>query len=143
MCLAAIPLIASAVGTAVSFKAGMQESKTADAIAERNAKMQEAAGRYEAKQISRKLTYTQSQANVNAAANGIGATGTFLDIINDNEIQGEIDMENSRRQTFNKAASTRFEGKAASNRLKNNAVGNLISGIGQTADAATKYLKVS
>ncbi len=143
MCLAAIPLIASAVGTAVSFKAGMQESKTAELIAERNAKMQEAQGRYEAKQISRKLTYTQSQATVNANANGLGAAGTFLDIIADNEVQGEIDIENRRRQAFNQASSTRFEGKAASNRMKNNAVGSLISGIGQTADQTTQYLKVA
>lgn len=143
MCLTAIPLIASAVGTAVQFKAGMQEANTAEQIAERNAKMQESQGRYEAKQISRKLQYTQSQARVTASANGIGLSGSYLDIINDNEIQGEIDVENRRRLTQNQAASTRFEGEAQAARKRNGAVGSLISGIGQVADQGSQYLKMA
>lgn len=140
MCLAAIPVLASAIGTAVSFQSGMQQAKTAEKIADRNARMQELKGAYDAKQIKRKLTYTQSQARVSASANGVGLGGSFLDVLADNEVQGRIDAANVGINARNGAQSTRVEGAAQAARGKNGAVGQLIAGIGQTAD---QFMKVA
>lgn len=135
MCIvSAIPLLATAVGTAVQFGAGMQEAKTAEKIADRNARMQEIKGAYDAKQIRRKLDYTQGQSKVNAAANGVGLGGSFLDVLADNEVQGRIDMANTAINARNNAQSTRVEGEAQAARKRNGAVGSLISGVGQFAD---------
>ena len=138
MCLAAIPILATAIGTAVQFKAGMQSAKTAEQVAARNAKMQEAQGAYAAKQIRRKLDYTQGQAKVNASANGIGLSGSFLDVLADNEVQGRIDAANTGINARNSGQSTRVEGAAQAAKYRNGAVGSLIAGIGETADQFMK-----
>lgn len=145
MCLAAVPFLAGAIGTGIQVSSGLQQAKTSEQIADRNAKMQQAQGRYAAQQIGRKLNYTQSQAKVNASANGVALSGSFLDVLATNEVQGRIDQENTVRNANNQAASTRFEGKAAANRAKNGAVGQLISGIGQAASSYSQnpFLKAA
>ncbi len=145
MCLAAVGIVAGLAGTAIQFSSGMQQAKLSEQIADRNAKMEEAKGAYEAKQIKRKLDYTQGQNRVNASANGIGLSGSFLDVLADNEVQGRIDAENTARNARNAAQSTRFEGKAAASRARMGAVGTLIGGIGQAANQASDagFLKVA
>ena len=112
----------------MSAAAAMQQGKMAEQIAERNARLEEARGRYEAKQIGRKLRYVQGEAAVQAAANGIGLDGSFLDIVADNEVQGEIDIENTLRSSRNRADTMRFEGKVEKARARNSAVSRIIGG---------------
>ena len=96
-------------------------------------------GAYEAKQISRKLRYVQGQAAVSAGANGIGLDGSFLDIIADNEVQGQIDAENAIRGSYNRADSLSLAGKSEAARLRADGVSAIIGGAGKfmkaTADA--------
>lgn len=124
----AIALGLSAAGTAMSAAASIQQGKMAEQIAERNAKLEAARGRYEAKQIGRKLRYVQGEAAVQAASNGIGLDGSFLDIVADNEVQGEIDIENTLRSSQNRADTMRFEGKVEKARARNTAVSRIIGG---------------
>lgn len=133
MCVA-VPVM-MAIGTAFSVVSGLQQASTASKIAERNAKLEEYRGRYEARQLERRLRYTQGKATVGASANGIGLDGTFLDIISANEVQGEIDIENAKRNSYNRAGSIRAEGKAAAARARSGAVASLIGGTGQYLEA--------
>lgn len=133
MCIG-IGLISAMVGlagTAVSVAAQMQQADTAEQIAERNAKLEESRGRYEAKQLARKLRYKQGMAIVQGGNRGIGLEGSFLDVISDNAVQGEIDIENTRRNTANRAESIRLEGQATASRYRAGAVGSIISGTGR------------
>ena len=90
MCLPLIGAAVGLVGTAVSFSAAQQQAAMEQQIAERNARMEELRGRYEAKQIDRKVRYMQGKAAVQASAAGIGQGGSFLDIIADNAVQGRV-----------------------------------------------------
>lgn len=128
MCLPLIGAAVGLVGTAVSFSAAQQQAAMEQQIAERNARMEELRGRYEAKQIDRKVRYMQGKAAVQASAAGIGQGGSFLDIIADNAVQGEIDAENTRRNAENRASNIRFEGAMQAKRTKNSAIAGLISG---------------
>lgn len=133
MCIAALPAlgaIVSAAGTAFSFVAQMQQAKTQEKIGERNAKLEEYRGRYEARQLEKRLRYAQGEATAQAGANGIGLDGSFLDIISDNEVQGEIDAENARRNSYNEAGNIRAEARAAASRSRAGAVSTLIGGAG-------------
>lgn len=133
MCIAA-PII-MAIGAGMSAVAGLQQASTAGKIADRNAKLEEYRGRYEARQLERKLRYTQGAATVGAGANGIGLDGTFLDIISANEVQGEIDVVNAKNNSANRAGSIRADGRAAASRARFGAVSSIIGGAGQYMEA--------
>ena len=128
-----IPFIGAAIGlagTAFSAAAQIQQAKTQQKISERNATLEEYRGRYEAKQLERRLRYTQGEATAQAGTNGIGLDGSFLDIISDNAVQGEIDIENAKRNSYNQAEGIRADGRAAASRSRAGAVGTLIGGAG-------------
>lgn len=136
MCIpAALAPMMMLAGTAFSAVTGMQQASTQGKITERNAKLEEYRGRYEAKQLEKKLRFTQGKATVGASANGIGLDGTFLDIISDSEVQGEIDIVNAKNNSTNRASSIRADGRAAQARTRAGVVGNIISGAGQYLEA--------
>jgi hypothetical protein len=140
MCLAAV---VGLVGAGISAAGQMQQAKLQEQIGERNAKMEAARGRYEARQLGRKLDYTQSQARVNGAASGRSATGSFLDIIADNAIQGEIDIDNTLRNSFNRQGSIRYEAQAGASRSRASAANTIISGIGNAYEQTTDYMRLA
>lgn len=148
MCVAAIGVIATLAGSVVSAFQGLQQARafeqqarTQEAIAERNAKMEEYKGRYEARQIERRLRYIQGEAAANAGANGIGLDGSFLDIISDNEIQGEIDIVNAKTNAENAANSTRYEGYAAAQRSRAQAQSARLGAVGSLIGGASSFLR--
>lgn len=132
MCIpAAFAPIIMGIGTAFSAVTSLQQASTATNIGERNAKLEEYRGRYEAKQLERRLRFAQGKATVTASANGAGLDGTFLDIISDNEVQGEIDIVNAKNNSANRAGSIRAESRAAASRYRSGAVGTIIGGAGK------------
>lgn len=127
MCLIAGPIISAVAAVSQ----GNQQNK----IAKANAEMMEAQGRYEAEQIRRKLRYTQGEATVAAAANGIQQSGSFLDVILDNEVQGEIDAENAIRNARNNAAIERAKGRNKKQQAIFGAIGGFVG-----ADSVQKFM---
>lgn len=129
MCLALAPAV-MAIGTVFSAVSGLQQASTASKIADRNAQQEILRGRYEAKQLERRLRFTQGDATVGASANGVGLDGTYLDIISVNEVQGEIDIINAKNNAANNAANIRAEGQASAARARSGAVADIIGGTG-------------
>lgn len=130
MCVAVgtASLVVGLIGAGVQAVAGFQQARTQEKIAVRNAEIERARGRIEANNLQRRLRFVQGQAAADAAANGVGFDGSFLDIIGDNEIQGEVDIENAKRNAANRANIMEFEGKSAASRSRFGAIGALIGG---------------
>lgn len=139
MCVAAAALpmigtIASAAGTAVSAIGQLQAGAQANRIAQNNARQMERAGQYKARQVRRKVEYTNALTQVQGSAAGLGLGGNLLDIMADNAWQGEVDAFNEVRAANSGANVQREEGKAAQSRAMFGAVGSIIGGVANYAN---------
>lgn len=129
--MAAAGLLGAVVqmGGSMMAAAGAQaEGQKAKQISEANAVRLEKQGRYQARQIRRKASYVNGQAKAGAAMNGLAMSGSALDIILDNAVQGEIDASNAIRNNNQDAHLQRLEGDAAVQRANNAAMQHMIGG---------------
>lgn len=131
MCVAALPAVLGLAGSAISAIGTMQQGAHARRIAERNAEIMREQGRYKARQIRKKVDYTQSQVLAQAGNRGLTATGSVFDVMIDNATQGEIDAANATRFANDQAEVQVLEGKAAQASANNTAFGMIIGGAGQ------------
>lgn len=145
MCIpaAAVAIGATILSTAVGAIGQIQQGNTAEKIAQRNATLQTQQGEYEARQIERRVRYIQGDATAQAGANGIGLTGSFLDVLADNAIAGEIDAENARRAGRNAAGTSLAQGRSAKSKSRYSAVGTLIGGASRAYGQYDNYMGVA
>lgn len=123
------------IGAGVQLMGGMMaaggaqaEGQKAKQIAETNAVRLEKQGRYQAQQIRRKASYVNGQATADAAFNGMAISGSALDILMDNAVQGEINAANEIANANDNAHVQRLEGDAAVTRANNAAMSHMIGG---------------
>lgn len=116
------------MGSMMSASGAAAEGQKAKEISEVNAQRLEKQGRYQARQIRAKASFVNGQATAQAAANGLALSGSALDIIMDNAVQGEIDAANARRNARDEAHVQRMEGDAAQQRANNAAMSHMIGG---------------
>lgn len=131
MCFAAAGLLGAGVqllGGMMSAAGAQAEGAKAKEISDANALRLEKQGRYQARQIRRKASYINGSTTAGAAANGLMISGSALDIIMDNAVQGEIDASNAIRNNNDDAHIQRMEGDAAVQRANNAAMSHIIGG---------------
>lgn len=116
------------MGSMQAAGAAAQEGRKAKEIADANALRLEKQGRYNARQIQRKASYVNGDVRNNIAANGLMVSGSALDILMDNSVQGEIDASNAIRNAKDDAHVQRVEGEAAQQRGNNAAMSHMIGG---------------
>lgn len=120
-----------ALGTAISAGGALMEGAQKNQIAQKNAQLQIEQGRYEARQIRAKVRYTNAMATVRQASYGNGLSGSYMDIIGANTVQGEIDAYNAEKFAGDSAAISILEGKSAQTKSMFNAVSTVIGGANQ------------
>jgi hypothetical protein len=116
------------MGSMMSAGAAQQEGAKAKEISDANAARLEKQGRYEAVQLRQKVSYINGDVRNNAAANNLMMSGSALDIVMDNSVQGEIDASNAIRNNNQEAHKQRVEGDAAVQRANNSAMSHMIGG---------------
>ena len=145
MCVA-LPMLATlatVAGTAVTAVGQLQAGAQANEIAGKNAALLERQGQYRAKQVRRKLEYTNGQALVQASANGLRPGGSVSDIMLDNAWQAEIDAFNEVRFANSQANVQRMEGQAAQTRATFGAISTIIGGVGTIAGRNPTFLRTT
>ena len=131
MCMAMAGLLGAGVqmmGSMMSASGAQAEGAKAKQIADTNALRLQKQGRYEARALRRKASYVNGQATVTATTNGLALSGSALDILMDNAVQGEIDASNAIRNSNDEAHVQVLEGEAAVQRANNAAMSHMISG---------------
>lgn len=117
------------VGSFASASGAAAEGRRAKEIADVNAYRMEQQGRYQARQIRKKVSYTNGEAKAQAAANGMMISGSAFDIILDSAVQGEIDAAHAVKAGNDNAHSERLQGSAAQERGNNAAMSHIIGGV--------------
>lgn len=115
-------------GSLMSAGAAAAEGRQAREIADRNARLTQEAGRYEAMQLRQRGIAANAKATSQLASRGLRATGSTLDIMLDTTVQAEIDARNRQKYADDTAETQRMEGRAAEQRANNRAVASLIGG---------------
>lgn len=135
MCVAMAGLAAGAtlLGAGISAVGQLKEGADAKAIADSNAKLMINQGRYEAKQIRRKLSYVNANAQVTAAGWGSDMGGSVLDVMADNAGQAELDAIATLDQAQQRAEIEVRGGEAAQTQAMFGAVGSIIGGFSKFA----------
>lgn len=131
MCMAAMGMLSGGLqlmGGMMGAAGAQAEGAKAKQIADANALALEKQGRYQAGQIRRKASYINGDTKATAAANGLAMSGSALDIVMDNAVQGEIDAANAVRNANGEAHVQRLEGEAAVQRANNSAMSQIIGG---------------
>lgn len=131
MCMAAMGIIGGVLqlgGSMMGASAAAAEGARARQIADKNARLTEEAGRYEARQIRQQARVANSKATVQAASRGLAISGSVLDVMADNAVAGEIDAYNRQKYAQDRAEVQRMEGAAAQERANNRATSILIGG---------------
>lgn len=131
MCMAAMGILGSVMqlgGSLMGASAAAAEGARARQIADKNARLTEEAGRYEARQIRQQARVANSKATVQAASRGLAISGSVLDVMADNAVAGEIDAYNRQKYAQDRAEVQRMEGVAAQERASNRATSILIGG---------------
>lgn len=128
MCMAILGAGMQLFGAMSSAAGAQKEGRQAKQIAEANAVRLDKQGRYQARQIRRQASFVNGDARANSAANGLAMSGSALDIVMDNSVQGEIDASNAIRNARDEAHVQRLEGDAAVTRANNAAMSHIIGG---------------
>jgi hypothetical protein len=154
--LAAVGIIASLAGTAVSMSAAQTQADTSQKIANNNAKMADyaatdakAKGEEEAIALQRRGASIKSSQRVAQAANGLDlGYGTAADLQDQTDFFSQSDAATARTNAARSAWSTtqqgqdfRTQGAAASYNGGMQATGSLISGAGQVSEKWNAYKK--
>lgn len=103
-------------------QATREEGLTAVQIAYKNAELQRAAGRYEAKTIRKKVAYINQQATAQAGARGLVLSGSVLDVITQNAVEGEIDAAHAVKTANDQAKVSAMQGEATYKSYQNKAL---------------------
>lgn len=120
------------LGSVMAAGGAAAEGRKAQEIANLNGKRLREAGRYQAKQIRKKVEYIQSTARVQAAARGLALSGSVLDVMADTAVQGEIDATNAIRDGEEQGRIAELQGQAANLSGQNRATSLLIGGFADT-----------
>lgn len=141
----ALSSIASIAGSVIGAIGAIQQGKSAQAVAEYNAKVAEnnalaeqQRAAYESGQIEDRKNRIRAQQVTGYASNGLLSTvGSPSEVLTDTSMQGELDVlarlyQGESAATANRNDATRFraEGKAAKQAAGINAMSSLIGGIG-------------
>lgn len=146
---AAVPLVLSAVGTAVTVVSAIQQGKAAKRAADYNAQVaqQNAMLAREQAQANARIADRRNRLRLGAiraaqgASGGAAGEGSVLDVLGDVATQGELEKQQilysgevQARGYSNEATLSRMKGKSASAAAKLKAGSALLSGASQGYD---------
>lgn len=132
--------IIAGITAVVSAAGAIQSGNAQKKMAEYNAQVAEAQGKYNAERQQDRARRLLAQGRVNIAKSGIQVSGSPLDVLTDNAMNAELDRLAILRSADSKAAMSRMEGSAAQQAGYFGAATSLLSGAGRAYGLYAKSL---